>query len=137
MTDFSTSMAVAASGMRAQSERMRTISENIANANSTSPTPNGDPYRRKIATVKSEFDRELGATLVQSTKPINDTSDFRMQYDPGNPAADSKGYVKLPNVNSLVEIMDMRDAQRSYEADLTVMDASKQMLARTIDLLRR
>ena len=135
--DFSTSMAVAASGMRAQSERMRIISENIANANSTSPTPEGDPYRRKIATVKSEFDRELNATLVQSTRPINDTSEFRMQYDPGNPAADSKGYVKLPNVNSLVEIMDMRDAQRSYEADLTVMDASKQMLSRTIDLLRR
>ena len=130
-------MAVAASGMRAQSQRMRIISENIANANSTSPTPDGDPYRRKIATVKSEFDRELNATLVQSTRPINDTSEVRMQYDQGNPAADSKGYVKLPNVNSLVEIMDMRDAQRSYEADLTVMDASKQMLARTIDLLRR
>src|ERR1043166_1637863 len=126
--DFSTSMTVAASGMRAQSERMRIISENIANANSTSPTPNGDPYRRKIATVKSEFDRTLNATLVQSSKPIEDTSEFRSQYDPGNPAADAKGYVKLPNVNSLVEIMDMRDAQRSYEADLTVMDSSKQMM---------
>src|SRR5689334_17395903 len=135
--DFSTSMAVAASGMRAQSERMRIISENIANANSTSPTADGDPYRRKIATVKSEFDRELNASMVQSARPINDMSEFRMQYDPGNPAADSKGYVKLPNVNSLIEIMDMRDAQRSYEADLTVMDASKQMLSRTIDLLRR
>ena len=135
--DFNTSMTVAASGMRAQSERMRVISENIANANSTASTPNGDPYRRKIATVKSEFDRTLNATVVQSTKPIEDTSEFRTQYDPGNPAADAKGYVKLPNVNSLVEIMDMRDAQRSYEADLTVMDSSKQMMARTIDLLRR
>ena len=135
--DFATSMAVAASGMRAQSDRMRIISENIANADSTSPTPNGDPYRRKIATVKSEFDRELNATVVTSANPIQDQSDFRSQYDPGNPAADAKGYVKLPNVNSLVEIMDMRDAQRAYEADLTVMDASKQMMARTIDLLRR
>jgi flagellar basal-body rod protein FlgC len=135
--DFTTSMAVAASGMRAQSERMRIISENIANANSTATTPDADPYRRKIATVKSEFDRELNANVVRSTTPINDASEFRTQYDPGNPAADAKGYVKLPNVNSLVEIMDMRDAQRSYEADLTVMDASKQMMARTIDLLRR
>ena len=135
--DFATSMAVAASGMRAQSDRMRIISENIANADSTSPTANGDPYRRKIATVKSEFDRELNATVVKSANPIEDQSEFRSQYDPGNPAADAKGYVKLPNVNSLVEIMDMRDAQRSYEADLTVMDSSKQMMARTIDLLRR
>ncbi len=135
--DFSTSMAVAASGMRAQSQRMRIISENIANANSTAEKPTDDPYRRKIATVKSEFDRELSATVVKSTKPVTDYSDFRTQYDPGNPAADAKGYVKLPNVNSLIEIMDMRDAQRSYEADLTVMDASKQMLSRTIDLLRR
>jgi flagellar basal-body rod protein FlgC len=135
--DFSTSMAVAASGMRAQSERMKTIAENIANANSTSPQAGGEPYRRKIATVKSEFDRELNATLVQSGQPVADTSDFRMQYDPGNPMADSRGYVKLPNVNSLVEIMDMREAQRSYEADLTVMDATKSMLARTVDLLRK
>ncbi len=135
--DFSTSMAVAASGLRAQSERMKTIAENIANANSTSPQPNGEPYRRKIATVKSDFDRELNATLVQSGQPVADTSDFRLQYDPGNPMADKQGYVKLPNVNSLVEIMDMREAQRSYEADLSVMDATKAMLARTVDLLRK
>jgi flagellar basal-body rod protein FlgC len=134
--DFTTSLIVAASGMRAQSDRMKVIAENIANANSTSPTPGGDPYRRKIATVKSEFDRELGATMVTPGKPQNDMSEFRMQYDPGNPNADAKGYVKLPNVNALVEIMDMREAQRSYEADLTVMDASKQMLARTVDLLK-
>jgi flagellar basal-body rod protein FlgC len=135
--DLATSMAVAASGMRAQTDRMRVISENIANANSTSPTPNGEPYRRKIATMQSEFDRELGATMVQPGDPVPDQSDFRMQYDPGNPAADKSGYVKLPNVNPLVEIMDMREAQRSYEADLTVMEASKAMLARTVDLLKR
>ncbi|HEY0302016.1 MAG TPA: flagellar basal body rod protein FlgC [Rhizomicrobium sp.] len=135
--DFTTSLIVAASGMRAQSDRMRVIAENIANANSTAATPGGDPYRRRIATVKSEFDRELSATLVTSGKPVADNSEFRMQYDPGNPNADAKGYIKLPNVNALVEIMDMREAQRSYEADLTVMDASKAMLSRTVDLLRK
>ena len=135
--DFSTSMAVAAAGMRAQSDRMKIIAENIANANSTSAVVGGDPYRRQIATVKSEFDRTLNATVVDAGKPIPDMTPFRMQYDPGNPAADKQGYVKLPNVNSLVEIMDMREAQRSYEADLTVMDATKSMLARTVDLLRK
>jgi len=135
--DFSTSMAVVASGMKAQSERMKTIAENIANANSTASTPGGDPYRRKIATVTSQFDRELGATTVKAGQSITDKSDFRTQYDPGNPNADAKGYVKLPNVDSLVEIMDMREAQRSYEADLTAMDATKSMLAKTVDLLNK
>lgn len=134
--DLNTSMIVAASGMRAQSTRMRIIAENIANANSTAQTPGGDPYRRKVATVKSDFDRELNATLVKPGKPVSDMTEFRMQFDPGNPAADSKGYVKLPNVSSLIEVMDMREAQRSYEADISVMEASKSMLARTVDLLR-
>ena len=135
--DFSKSMAVAASGMRAQTDRMKTIAENIANASSTSPVKGADPYRRKIATIKPDFDRELDATLVAAGKPIPDRSDFRSQYDPGNPNADKQGYVKLPNVDSLVEIMDMREAQRSYEADLTTMDATKSMLARTVDLLNK
>ena len=135
--DFSKSMSVAASGMRAQTERMKIISENIANANSTSPTKGGDPYRRKIPTLTSDFDRELGANLVNAGKPLPDKSDFRSQYDPGNPNADSQGYVKLPNVDSLVEIMDMREAQRSYEADLSVMDSTKQMMAKTVDLLNK
>lgn len=135
--DFSKSMAVAASGLRAQTERMKIIAENIANANSTAATKGGDPYRRKIATMKPEFDRELGATLVESGKPVSDQTDFKSQYDPGNPNADAKGYIKLPNVDSLVEIMDMREAQRSYQADLTVMDATKQMLAKTVDLLNK
>ena len=99
--DFSKSMAVIASGMRAQSERMKIIAENIANANSTATTPGGDPYRRKIATVKSEFDRELGANLVQAGKPLPDQRDFRTRYDPGNPNADARGYVKLPSVSTL------------------------------------
>src|SRR5580698_139852 len=135
--DFSKSMTVAASGMRAQTERMKVIAENIANANSTSPVKGGEPYRRKIATITQSFDSELDATLVSSGKPLPDKSEFRSQYDPGNPTADAQGYVKLPNVDSLVEIMDMREAQRSYEADLSVMDATKQMLVKTVDLLNK
>ena len=135
--DFSTSLIVAASGMRAQSDRMKTIAENLANATSGARTPGGDPYRRKIPTMTSEFDRDVDATLVTSGKPITDNTDFTTRYEPGNPMADAKGYVKLPNVNTLVEIMDMREAQRSYEADLTIMDATKQMLARTVDLLSK
>jgi flagellar basal-body rod protein FlgC len=134
--DFSKSMSVAASGMRAQTDRMKVIAENIANANSTSPVKGGEPYRRKIATITQNFDSELGATLVNAGKPLPDKSDFKSQYDPGNPNADAQGYVKLPNVDSLVEIMDMRDAQRSYEADLQMMQTTKQMMASTVDLLK-
>ncbi len=137
MVDFNTSMAVAASGLRAQSERMKTIAENIANANSAAATPGSDPYRRQIPTVTANFDRELNANMVAAGKPIADQSELRSQYDPGNPRADAKGYVKMPNVNSLIEIMDMREAQRSYEADLSVMDATKTMMARTVDLLKK
>lgn len=130
-------MMIAASGMTAQSERMRIIAENLANADSTSPTQGGEPYRRRVSSMHSEFDRELGATTVSLGNPVLDSSDFRMQYDPGNPASDRNGYVKLPNVNSLVEMMDMRDAQRSYEANLQMMDAARNMMSRTVDLLRR
>ena len=135
--DFSTSMSVAASGMRVQSERMKVIAENIANADSTSPTPGGDPYRRKVPTVTTSFDRELGASVVESGKTIEDQSAFRRKYDPGNPDADKQGYVKLPNVDPMLEIMDMREAQRSYQADLTIMTATKQMLSNTIGLLNK
>lgn len=134
--DFNASMAIAASGLKAQSDRMKTIAENIANANSASPSANGEPYRRKIATVTTNFDRELNATMVKSGQPVADMSEFRQVYDPGNPNADKQGYVKMPNVNSLIEIMDMREAQSSYEADLSVMEASKAMLSRTINLLK-
>jgi|SRR6185312_3452152 flagellar basal-body rod protein FlgC len=133
--DFNTSLYIAAAGMRAQSGRMRIIAENLANADSVSA--NGDPYRRRIATITSEFDRELNANVVRLGDPVPDQADFRLQYDPGNPNADKQGYVHLPNVNALVEMMDMRDAQRSYEANLQVMDGARTMLARTIDLLRR
>jgi flagellar basal-body rod protein FlgC len=123
--------------MRAQSGRMRIIAENLANADSTSPTANGEPYRRRISTMTSEFDRQLGANVVKLGNPVPDAADFRLQYDPGNPLADKQGYVHLPNVNALVEMMDMRDAQRAYEANLQVMDGSRAMLLRTVDLLRR
>jgi flagellar basal-body rod protein FlgC len=135
--DITTSLFVAASGMRAQSGRMRVIAENLANADSTSATTDGEPYRRQIPTMTSSFDSQLGSTVVTLGKPISDQTEFRMQYDPGNPGADATGYVKLPNVNPLVEIMDMRDAQRAYEANLQVMDSARSMLVRTIDLLRR
>src|ERR1700676_1056909 len=134
--DFTTSLYIAAAGMRAQSGRMRIIAENLANADSVSAT-GADPYRRRISTITSEFDRELNATVVKLGDPVNDQADFRLQYDPGNPSADKQGYVHLPNVNALVEMMDMRDAQRSYEANLQVMDGTRNMLTRTIDLLRR
>lgn len=135
--DFTTSLYVAAAGLRAQSGRMRVIAENLANADSMSPTANGEPYRRRIPTMNSQFDRELGATVVKLGNPVADGTDFRMQYDPGNPRADMQGYVRLPNVNALIEMMDMRDAQRSYEANLQVMDGARAMLLRTVDLLRR
>ena len=135
--DFTTSLYLAAAGMRAQSGRMRIIAENLANADSMSPSANGEPYRRRIATMTSEFDNELSANVVKLGDPATDQSDFRMQYDPGNPAADKQGYIHLPNVNALVEMMDMRDAQRSYEANLQVMEGARNMLVRTIDLLRR
>jgi len=135
--DLTTSLAIAASGMRAQSSRMRVISENIANANSTAKTADGQPYRRKIATMTSEFDRALNATTVKAEDPIVDQSDFQKRYDPGNPAADKTGYVKTPNVNSLVEIMDMREAQQSYEANVDMMQATKTMLSQTSNLLTK
>ena len=135
--DFTTSLYIAAAGLRAQSGRMRIIAENLANADSVSATGNGEPYRRRISTITSEFDRELNATVVKLGDPVADQADFRLQYDPGNPGADKQGYVRLPNVNALVEMMDMRDAQRSYEANMQVMEGARAMLTRTIDLLRR
>jgi flagellar basal-body rod protein FlgC len=134
--DFLKSMAIAASGLRAQSGRMRVISENIANAESTAQRPGGNPYRRKIPTFRSEIDRALEANTLALGKVRQDPTDFRVKYEPGHPAADDKGYVKYPNVNALVEMTDMREAQRSYEANLNVIGATRRMIQRTIDLLR-
>jgi len=134
--DFLKTMAIAASGLRAQAGRMRIISENIANADSTPSSPGADPYRRKVPTFHSEFDRALDVQLVELGRTQIDTSDFRLKYEPGHPAADAKGNVKYPNVNSLVEMTDMREAQRSYEANINVISATRRMIQRTIDILK-
>jgi flagellar basal-body rod protein FlgC len=134
--DFMKTMAIAASGLRAQAGRMRIISENIANADSTPTSPGADPYRRKIPTFRSEMDRALGANLVELGRTQSDTTDFRLRYEPGHPAADKNGNVKYPNVNPLIEMTDMREAQRSYEANINVIGATRRMLQRTIDILK-
>jgi flagellar basal-body rod protein FlgC len=135
--DLDKTMTVAAAGMRAQTERMRVLAENIANANSTAHSASEDPYRRQVPTFANELDRELGLNVVRMNGTVRDMSEFRRQYNPGHPAADKDGYVKLPNVNPLVEMMDMREAQRSYEANVNVIDAGRSMMARTLDLLKR
>jgi flagellar basal-body rod protein FlgC len=134
--DFLKSIAIAASGLRAQAGRMRVISENVANADSTAPRAGANPYRRKIPTFRAEMDRALDAKVVALGPVRNDPSDFRTKYEPGHPAADANGYVRYPNVNSVVEMTDMRDAQRSYEANLNVIGATRRMIQRTIDILR-
>src|SRR5947209_7268305 len=134
--DFLRSMSIATSGLRAQAGRMRVLSENIANADSTAATAGGDPYRRKVPTFSSALDRTLDAKVVTLGKIVPDQSAFRVKYDPSNPAADASGNVKYPNVNSLVETTDMRDAQRSYEANLNVIGATRRMIQRTLDILK-
>ena len=134
--DLMESLMISAAGMRAQGQRLRVVAENLANADSVSEVAGGDPYRRKTISFKNQLDRELGMETVQVGKVGEDPSDFRMKYDPGNPAADAKGYVKLPNVNSLIEMSDMREAQRSYEANLKAIEVARSMLQRTIDLIR-
>jgi flagellar basal-body rod protein FlgC len=134
--DFLKSMQIAASGLRAQAGRMRVISENIANADSTAQQPGGDPYRRKIPTFQAEVDRTLDAKMVSLGRVRPDRSDFKLKYEPSHPAADQAGYVKYPNVNSVVEMTDMREAQRSYEANLNVIGATRRMIQRTLELLR-
>jgi len=134
--DFLKSLSIAASGMRAQAGRMRIIAENIANADSTASGPNANPYRRKIPTFQSEVDRTLNARVVSLGRIRPDTSDFRLRHQPGHPAADANGNVKYPNVNALIEMTDMREAQRSYEANLDVIGATRRMLQRTIEILK-
>ena len=128
---------ISASGMKVQSKRMRIVSENIANADATSLTPGGEPpYRRKTISFKSELDRATGANKVEVNKIGVDDSDFPLKYDPSHPGADEAGYVKTTNVKTMVEMMDMRESRRSYEANLSVIENSKAMLEQTIGLLR-
>ena len=130
------SMFISASGMRVQGERLRVIAENLANVDSVGENPGADPYRRKTITFRNQLDREMGVDTVRVAKVGTDKSDFRKKYDPGNPAADQAGYVSLPNVNALVEMTDMREAQRSYEANLNIISATRRMIQRTLDILK-
>lgn len=136
MSDFLASLKIAATGLHAQTARMRVIAENLANADSAGKTPGEDPYRRKIPTFKAVMDREIDAKTVQIGRIAFDQSDFQSRYEPGHPAADQSGYVKYPNVNSLIETMDMRQAQRSYEANLNVVSVTRQMLGSTLDIIK-
>ena len=130
-----TTMAIAASALKAQQGRMRVIAENLANANSTARTAGGDPYRRQVPVFQPT--KVQGAEGVKMVRVDPDQKDFKTEYDPGNPAADAKGYVKLPNVDSLVEALDMKEAQRAYEANLNVIETARAMESRTLDLLRK
>lgn len=134
--DLEKAMLASASGLRAQSVRMRVISENIANQNSVASEPGADPYRRKIVMFQTELDRANGVDLVKAGKVEFDQKEFTQKYDPGNPAADAAGYVKQSNVNGLVEMMDMRQAQRTYQSNLNALEASRRMATMTLDLLR-
>ncbi|MTI19282.1 flagellar basal body rod protein FlgC [Rhodobacteraceae bacterium RKSG542] len=134
--DLVKSIHIAASGLKAQSGRIRVIAENVANASSTGRTPEEDPYRRKVPTFKTSFDRELGAAVVELGRVQEDQSAFKARFEPGHPAANQQGYVQMPNVDTMVEAVDMNEAQRSYEANLNVVRSSRSMLQRTIDILK-
>ena len=137
MTDLKDSVAVATAGLNAQAKRLRVTSENVANAATTARTQDGDPYRRKTITFRNELDRATGLHKVKVDKIKPDTtSEFGQKYDPSHPAANAQGYVKTPNINPLLEAMDMREAQHSYEANLQVVRAARGMMTNTVDLLR-
>lgn len=136
MGDFDASMRIAASGLHAQSDRMQVIAENLANVDSTGKTPGANPYRRQVPTFEAVYDRSIDAEVVQTGPVARDMSDFKLRYEPGNPAADAAGYVKYPNVDPMIEAADMRAAQRTYEANLNVVTATREMLARTLDILK-
>lgn len=130
-------MKISAMGMRAQGARIRVVSENIANADTTGDTPGADPYRRQLINFKNQLDRELGVKLVEVDKiTVDRKTPFRLKYIPGHPAADAAGYVKTPNLDRLIELMDVKEAQRSYEANLGMIEQSRTIVQRTIDLLR-
>lgn len=136
MTDFFASLKIAATGLHAQTARMRVIAENLANADSAGKTPEEEPYRRRIPTFEAVMDSEAGGKVVEIGRLAYDMSDFQSRYEPGHPAADEHGYVRYPNVNSLVEAMDMREAQRTYEANLNMITTTRQMMGSTLDILR-
>jgi flagellar basal-body rod protein FlgC len=137
MDALSTAMKVAATGLTAQSERLRVVSENLANAQSTGDAPGADPYQRKTVSFAAELDRGSGASLVDIAGVERDPSEFPLEYMPGHEAADAAGYVKMPNVNPLIEMADMREANRSYEANLQVIKQARDLINMTIDLMRQ
>ena len=134
--DLLKALNISASGLKAQGTRLRVIAENLANADSTAQRPGGEPYRRRVVTFSNVLDRELGVDKVRVDNIVPDRSDFRRRFEPGHPAADDKGYVLTPNVNTLLEVADMRETQRSYEANLKTIQSSRMMLQQTIDILR-
>ncbi len=134
--DLMKTIKISAAGMRVQGVRLKTIAENLANAESLSQVPGEDPYRRKVVTFKNVLDRNIDAKMVKIGSIEVDKSDFKKRFDANHPAADKDGYVKMPNVNPLIEMMDMRAAQQSYRANLSIIGVAKNMLTRTIDLLR-
>ena len=136
MDALSVALKVAASGMEAQSSRVKVLSENLANAQSTADTPGGDPYQRKTISFSAALDRAVGAAAVEVQSVNEDQTPYPLVFDPGSQAADASGYVKMPNVNVLVEMADMREANRSYEANLQVMKQARKLISMTIDLLR-
>ena len=129
-------MQVSAAGMRAQADRLRVIAENMANANATASSEGGEPYRRKIVLFENVLNKELGIEQVKVGKRAYDPSPFNLKYEPSHPAANAEGYVQYPNVSTIVEMMDMREARRGYEANLNVIEVSKAMLNQTLALLR-
>ena len=134
--DLSTSADITVYGMKAQAQRLKVISENMANAESVSAEPGKDPYRRQVVTFQQYVDRETGADMVKVGKIVKDKSEFIKKYDPNHPAADAQGYVSMPNVNPLIEMMDMKEAQRSYEANLSVVQTSREMNSKILDILK-
>ena len=135
-SDLTNVMSIASSGLRAQSTRMKVVAENIANAATTPNSPTETPYQRQVVTFKNEFDRAMGVYKVKVDGVKKDKSEFIRKYDPAHPAADADGYISTPNVKPIMESMDMREAQRSYNANLSVIESSRSMLLKTIDLLR-
>jgi flagellar basal-body rod protein FlgC len=135
-TDLLSAMGAAASGLRAQSVRIRISAENLANADTTAQTPGGDPYRRKAPVFRAIFDREIGAQKAEVQGAREDKTPFPEKYDPSHPAADARGYVKLSNVSALTEMADLRDAQRAYEANLNVIEASRAMMMGVVAILK-
>lgn len=134
--DFTDVFKVATAGMRAQGERLRIIAENIANAGTTASSADEDPYRRRIVTFKQMLDKASGLSMVKVGSVEKDMSEFVKEFDPSHPAADAQGYVKKPNVKPLIESIDMREAQRSYEANLSVLEAARAMMLRALEILR-